>query len=377
MTGHEQEPVAPEPRTQEFRDLERQYRRLLAVFPWEHRRRYEQEMLAVLLAGARPGQRRPGFGETGNLLGAGLRSRLGTTLRGLAEPAWLEAAAVTGLLAALVLLAIAGHALLTHQGASLAEVLIGIHTADWFRLAGWTAVCAAVLAGLRRSAAGLAWAGVAAELTLLVPLYDTDPVAAVNSLWRAAISLLAATALTVPAAPRRALAVLGVRRLLCVVLALAAVNGVFLANALLDPLSQTATQGTVYVFSPAPHESLLRSLQLSATSEWLLWLYLALLAAAGLTLLIAIAGIDPAVRRRFVVLLAPVAVLVVLMDATLDGWAVSNNQSGHPIHLATVQWVGLIGAPVAAFAVGILLIRRWELTLRLSALGREVDQRSG
>lgn len=57
-------------------ELERRYRRLLAVYPWEHRRAYEEEMLAVLLADARPGQRRPTAADAVNLIGAGLRARL-------------------------------------------------------------------------------------------------------------------------------------------------------------------------------------------------------------------------------------------------------------------------------------------------------------
>ena len=39
--------------------LERGYRRLLAFYPTAFRREHEQEMLAVLLAGAAEGQRRP------------------------------------------------------------------------------------------------------------------------------------------------------------------------------------------------------------------------------------------------------------------------------------------------------------------------------
>ncbi|MGW5162218.1 hypothetical protein ACWEPN_42680, partial [Nonomuraea wenchangensis] len=39
--------------------LETRYRRLLAAYPRDHRARHEEEMLGVLLAGARPGQTRP------------------------------------------------------------------------------------------------------------------------------------------------------------------------------------------------------------------------------------------------------------------------------------------------------------------------------
>ena len=41
--------------------LERAYRRLLAWYPRAFRRENEQEILAVLLADAPPGQRRPGW----------------------------------------------------------------------------------------------------------------------------------------------------------------------------------------------------------------------------------------------------------------------------------------------------------------------------
>src|SRR5262249_25876798 len=55
--------------------LERSYRRLLAWYPRGFRREYEQEVLAVLLAGARPGPRRPGLAEAGHLILSGLGAR--------------------------------------------------------------------------------------------------------------------------------------------------------------------------------------------------------------------------------------------------------------------------------------------------------------
>lgn len=56
--------------------LERGYRRLLAWFPPAFRREQADEMLTVLMAGARDGQRRPGAAETLNLVLNGLRLRL-------------------------------------------------------------------------------------------------------------------------------------------------------------------------------------------------------------------------------------------------------------------------------------------------------------
>jgi len=52
--------------------LERAYRRLLGWYPREFRRENEQEILAVLMADAAPGQRRPGLAEAADLICSGL-----------------------------------------------------------------------------------------------------------------------------------------------------------------------------------------------------------------------------------------------------------------------------------------------------------------
>ena len=57
-------------------DLERGYRRLLAWYPREFRRENGQEILAVLMAGARDGQHRPGLAESADLIRSGLWMRL-------------------------------------------------------------------------------------------------------------------------------------------------------------------------------------------------------------------------------------------------------------------------------------------------------------
>jgi hypothetical protein len=56
--------------------LERRCRRLLAWYPQPFRSEHEEEMLAVLMAGARPGQRRPGVRETADVIRAALGMRL-------------------------------------------------------------------------------------------------------------------------------------------------------------------------------------------------------------------------------------------------------------------------------------------------------------
>jgi hypothetical protein len=57
-------------------DLERGYRRLLAWYPPKFRRENGEEILAVLMAGARDGQRRPGLAESANLIRSGVWMRL-------------------------------------------------------------------------------------------------------------------------------------------------------------------------------------------------------------------------------------------------------------------------------------------------------------
>jgi hypothetical protein len=56
--------------------LERGYRRLLAWYPRSYRRENEQEILAVLMADAPDGQRRPGLAESADLIRSGLWMRL-------------------------------------------------------------------------------------------------------------------------------------------------------------------------------------------------------------------------------------------------------------------------------------------------------------
>jgi hypothetical protein len=56
--------------------LERSCRRLLAWYPREFRRESGQEILAVLMACAADGQRRPGLAQSADLIRSGLRMRL-------------------------------------------------------------------------------------------------------------------------------------------------------------------------------------------------------------------------------------------------------------------------------------------------------------
>jgi hypothetical protein len=63
--------------------LERRYRQLLVLYPHAFRREYEQEIVAVLMAGAGEGQQRPRLGEAANLIKQALWMRLGLSRGGI------------------------------------------------------------------------------------------------------------------------------------------------------------------------------------------------------------------------------------------------------------------------------------------------------
>jgi hypothetical protein len=85
--------------------LERRYRRLLAMYPAEHRRKHQDEMLGVLMTGARAGQRWPRLADTANLIWGALLIRLRPARPGTAWPLWRDALAVVSVLLPLAFLA--------------------------------------------------------------------------------------------------------------------------------------------------------------------------------------------------------------------------------------------------------------------------------
>jgi hypothetical protein len=85
--------------------LEGRYRRLLLMYPAEHRRKHQDEMLGVLMTGAHAGQRRPGLIDTANLTWGALLIRLRPARPGTWWPLWRDALAVVSVLLPLAFLA--------------------------------------------------------------------------------------------------------------------------------------------------------------------------------------------------------------------------------------------------------------------------------
>lgn len=85
------------------RGLEGGYRRLLRWYPSSYRNRHEEEILGVLMAAARPGQRRPGARDSVDLLWSVLKIRIRMTLRGADSQPWQAALALAGVLLPLLM----------------------------------------------------------------------------------------------------------------------------------------------------------------------------------------------------------------------------------------------------------------------------------
>jgi hypothetical protein len=362
--------------------LEARFQRLMRIYPAAYRQAHGADMLTTVLADAAPGQRWPRFGDAANLVFHGLRLRLAKRSRGeFFDAGWADACSVLGPLIALILLAVRLPILLRMPPGAFrppfnAETMSGISVLSaGLEVVGWAAVAVAALAGLRRTAALFAWAALLTEVVPLVRLYDVSPVPVIQGLWRPALALVAAIALSAVGS-RKAAAVLGRRRLGTVLASLTVIDVIAVTFGP-GSVSQRADEGLTYqVFHPSnlissssPSGYWLESTSLTAMNLALLGLAVALL-----VLIMAVVTVPGRIRRRLLVAVAPVITIVLVVNLTLAGWAVSNDHMGHPIPLVPVQWAALAGLPLMAFALGLRWVRRRDDILRLAALGASVEQ---
>jgi hypothetical protein len=243
--------------------LERRYRRLLRCYPPGHRQVHREEMLGVLLATARPGQRAPGARQTANLVACGLAIRARRALAG--EP-WQDALAVVSLITPVLMLIIAvlDLAVAVRQvvAVDLAYPLAGPFWqlglvprlgAPVAVMTGWLAAVLLGLTGRPRAAAAIAF-------ILLTPAL-VSPLAEVMQLtgsWSAGLPLflntagvgpivmasLAACSLAFSAGPRRGLTIAGTRRACLMIAVLSVVFGSTAAVYLVSPFA--SLEGSAY-----------------------------------------------------------------------------------------------------------------------------------
>lgn len=210
--------------------LEQRYRRLLRCYPPSHRAAHREEMLGVLLATARPGQRMPGAGQALNLAACGLAIR---ARRALTAGPWQDALAVLSLVAPVLMVVtaavnVAGSAREALDEAAFAQVpawqllsFVATLAGPVVMLAGWLTVVILALTGRPRAAATLASVPVALTLVNLLAL-SMERTGAWSgalpgflysaSVGPAVIASLAACSLAFSAGPRRGLDLVGGRR---------------------------------------------------------------------------------------------------------------------------------------------------------------------
>ena len=234
--------------------LERRYRRLLRCYPSSHREFHREEMLGVLLAAARPGQRAPGLRQAVNLAACGLVIRVRRIPGWLAADAGQDALAVVSLIApavVFILLALGWGA----QAAAFAAaarvpfwsqvLLVRASPGEWVvAMIAWLAVVLLGLTGSRGAAAAIA----SISLTLAWPVVLTAGVQQSVSPPRGLVlflgsarsvpvflASLAACSLVFSPGPRRGLAIVGWRRACFMIAGLSAGFGFPLIVQLADP----------------------------------------------------------------------------------------------------------------------------------------------
>ena len=213
--------------------LERRYLRLLRCYPPAHREVHREEMLGVLLATARPGQRRPGLRETVNLAACGLAIRVRRIPGWLAADAGQDALAVVSLIvpAVVFILLVLEWAALNAAASARAPFWTLLPVLPPSSSSGesvvvmiaWLAVVVLGLTGRRRTAAKIA--SVSLMLALLVLLAVLVVLMQPSHDWPGGLipflpfgdvpvvlASLAACSLALSPGPRRGLAIVGWRR---------------------------------------------------------------------------------------------------------------------------------------------------------------------
>jgi hypothetical protein len=350
--------------------LEDRYRRLLACYPADHRRCHEQEMLGVLLAGARPGQTRPSGADMFDLLRGAVRIHLRRAVEGSAAPGWAGAIAIAGFLATLLLAAEglrfavnAPQAISRFAEAraqtpfSLPHLLVlDFGTAPYW--AAWLAIAVMACRGARRPAAFAASALTGAQLVLAV--YGTA-----TTLWGAAftadlvnaslpLSLVASASLLASPGPRYGAELLGRRAILGAVAASAV-----LVALTTSPLFEALVPQPRHLAPGSPQASQDFLSFLHATRIWNVLQLAALLTTA--ILLIAVLARTHHGRRACALLAVPVTPMIIARsELVADG-----NLTAGP-HASRLFVGGLAG-----FAGVMLCVRLAELAFERRTGDRE------
>ncbi|MFC4117508.1 hypothetical protein [Nonomuraea zeae] len=160
-------------------ELERHYRRLLRLYPRDHRARHEEEMLGVLMAAAEPGRRRPHPQDVADLIGGAAAIRLRRPISPQSLMCWRDAARVAAVLAPLVLLiqqfpvVVREIGMYIQRGPEPGVLSTGDVVEQTLGLLVYVAVTVFAWHDHRWIAAGLAWAWtIWLGTDMIIPTYD-------------------------------------------------------------------------------------------------------------------------------------------------------------------------------------------------------------
>ncbi|WP_433721783.1 hypothetical protein ACQP2Y_41340 [Actinoplanes sp. CA-051413] len=320
--------------------LEIRYRRLLAIYPPAHRHAYEEEMVTVLMEGASPGQRRPALGEAVDLLRAGLLARLGRGAQSMRTSAWRDAAAVAALLSAVLLAAVAGRRLILgllyarESGDPMRAFGVdgGLLIDVAARSVAWLVVVVAVLLAARRTAMALAVVAVLVEITAVAVWLPSQEFRAVRMSWALVAALLTVALLVLSRRGRPAVVILGRR------------GSVMLAAGLV----LAAVRALLLPWWPTPPQIL----GLVTVTD-------VLLVAAGALLLAGLQRIPAGIRRRLLVLLAPLLAVPVAQHQLEQAIDITLARSVTP-GIVVVDVLMMAGIPLLAFALAAVVLHLRE-----------------
>jgi hypothetical protein len=336
--------------------LEDGYRRLLSLYPRQHRLLYEEEMIAVLMAGAEPGRRRPSPAEWFDLAVSAAAVRFRRAGQALAAEAWRQAAYAVLLGGSIALLVIGLNRLGLATGVRLRFGPDGVQpgVVDYLRPVLWALVVAAALTRFRVLAALLAVAAAVNEGVRTAAFYDWSPSQVLRTCWLltiAGVVVIAAVALVRagPVPRPRGLWLLTIGG------ALAVIGGV-----------------ADYAWMPLVHRNP-AFVEISGKIV-LVGSGTACYAIAAVLALCAWLRLPGAVRLRTLVFGVPVLAMLIMVPNGFGGFMTSSQRNvDHPNPLLWFQWVILVAVPVLAFALGVLALQGFERLRLLVRLGRAVE----
>lgn len=213
----------------------------------------------------------------------------------------------------------------------------------------------AALLRLRRSAAGLALLGAAAEVVAVAGRYEQSPPEMLRSTWLVTVALLVAA--------------VSVR--LAGVATVARPRGLWWFAAALG----CAACGVIIDERQEYFHGVDYGAYISGTFIFRYALPLYLLAAVlGGRVWWRQGG---PVRRRLLAFAAPVVATAAVVAYGFAGFLYSSQRFATPILLAPVQWVVLAATPVSAFLLAVLVLDRWERIGALVELGRRAERDPG